>query len=172
MNGASLEQLRSIEDFLYLEADLLDERRYEEWLDLLDSDLEYTMPLRQNVHSSEPGREFTNPGEDMLWFDEGKDTLTKRVQQLRTGQHWAEEPFSRVSHLVTNIRVVGTDENGLVEVSSRFVVHRNRVATESDTLIGRRRDHLRPTAEGWLLRKRHLLLDQNVLLIKNLTVFF
>jgi 3-phenylpropionate/cinnamic acid dioxygenase small subunit len=164
-------QLKDAEQFLYLEADILDERRWDEWLELLHDDLEYSMPLRQNVHSSELDREFTIPGNDILWFDEGKDTLTKRVRQFQTGEHWAEEPVSRVTHLVTNVRIVDSSE-ALLDVSSRFVVYRNRVDTESDTFIGRRRDSLVRVDGAWLLRKRLLLLDQNVLLAKNLTVLF
>ena len=172
MNEKELSLIRSIEDFLYLEADLLDERRLDDWLELLHPDLEYAMPVRQNVHSSETEREFTRSGHDVLWFDEGKDTLTKRVRQLQTGEHWAEEPVSRVSHLVTNVRVVtATDDE--VEVSSRFLVYRNRVDVEADTLVGRRRDWVVPGPDGgWLLRRRVVLLDQSVLLAKNLTVFF
>lgn len=172
MHDVNLGRLKSIENFLYLEADLLDERRLDEWLNLLHPDLEYSMPVRQNVHSAHTEREFTTAGRDVLWFDEGKDTLTKRVRQLQTGEHWAEEPVSRVSHLVTNVRIV-SDQADQVEVSSRFLVYRNRVGTESDTLIGRRRDWLVSAGQaGWLLRRRVVLLDQSVLLAKNLTVFF
>src|SRR4051812_49014336 len=38
-----------IEDFLYAEADLLDERRFREWLNLLANDIIYFMPIRRNV---------------------------------------------------------------------------------------------------------------------------
>jgi 3-phenylpropionate/cinnamic acid dioxygenase small subunit len=171
MDDSRLQLLRSVEDFLYLEADLLDDRRFPEWLELLHDDLEYSMPLRQNVHSSEASREFTVPGRDVLWFDEGKDSLEMRVRQLQTGEHWAEEPYSRVSHLVTNVRIVEHSAEA-VEVSSRFLISRNRVDIESDTFIGRRRDVLVPANSGWLLRKRLIVLDQRVLLAKNLTIFF
>lgn len=171
MHEHHLSLVKSIEDFIYLEADLLDERRFDEWLDLLHPDLEYAMPVRQNVHSSQTDREFTSEGRDVMWFDEDKETLTKRVRQLQTGEHWAEEPVSRISHLVTNIRVV--DVGDQVEVSSRFLVYRNRVDIEADTLIGRRRDWLiRSSSDSWLLRRRVVLLDQSVLLAKNLTLFF
>jgi 3-phenylpropionate/cinnamic acid dioxygenase small subunit len=171
MDDSRLQLLRSVEDFLYLEADLLDDRRFPEWLDLLHDDLEYSMPLRQNVQSSEASREFTVPGRDVLWFDEGRDSLEMRVRQLQTGEHWAEEPYSRVSHLVTNVRIVEHSAEA-VEVSSRFLISRNRVDIESDTFIGRRRDVLVPANSGWLLRKRLIVLDQSVLLAKNLTIFF
>jgi 3-phenylpropionate/cinnamic acid dioxygenase small subunit len=160
-----------IEDFLYLEADLLDDRRYEEWLELLHDQLEYVVPLRRNVHSQETGSEFTRSGHDVLWFDEGKVTLTQRVEQIRTGLHWAEEPISRVTHFVTNVRVADFDGT-TAEVSARFLVYRNRVDTETDLFAGRRRDTLVWQDDRWLLRKRVVNLDQTVLLAKNITFFF
>ena len=75
---------QEIEDFLYHEADLLDERRYDEWLALLADDLRYWMPMRRNVKYGDTSREFTREGEDISWFDEGKDTLTRRVRQIQT----------------------------------------------------------------------------------------
>ena len=42
-----------IEDVLYHEAELLDERRYEEWLELLAADFRYWMPMRRNVKLGE-----------------------------------------------------------------------------------------------------------------------
>ncbi|MFD4506247.1 3-phenylpropionate/cinnamic acid dioxygenase subunit beta [Streptomyces sp. NPDC058457] len=160
----------SIAQFLYREADLLDERRFDEWLTLLHDDVEYQVPIRRNVHSGDLARENTRAGRDAMWFDEDKRTLTMRVTQLNTGEHWAEEPVSRVSHLVTNIRPVLVAEDR-VEVTSRFVVQRNRVDTESDLFVGRRLDTLVPAAGSWLVRKRVVLVDQSVLLAKNLTIF-
>ncbi len=48
-----------IEEFLYQEAEILDERRFEEWLDLLTDDMRYFMPMRRNVKFGELDREFT-----------------------------------------------------------------------------------------------------------------
>lgn len=163
--------LAEVTDFLYREADLLDERRYEEWLGLLADDYQYAVPLRMNVRYNDVAeREQTRAGEEICWFDEGKATTELRVAQLATGLHWAEEPVSRVTHLVTNIRLESSAPPE-VEVSCRFVVYRNRVADESDFLVGRRRDRLRRTGEGWQVCRRRLLLDQSVLLAKNLSVF-
>src|SRR5258708_12227896 len=97
---------QEIAEFLYREAELLDERRYADWLALLADDLRYWMPMRRNVKFGEEAREFTREAQDIAWFDEGKDTLTRRVRQIQTGIHWAEEPMSRISHLVTNVRLV------------------------------------------------------------------
>ena len=162
-----------IEAFLYREAELLDERRYEAWLDLFTDDAHYFMPMRRNVPHDEPEREFTRAGTDVSWFDEGKDTLTRRVRQILTGVHWAEEPPSRTCHLVSNIQVAAAaPAPAEVIVKSRFLVYRNRVETETDVLVGRREDVLRRVNGGWKIARRRIVLDQNVLLAKNLTVFF
>jgi 3-phenylpropionate/cinnamic acid dioxygenase small subunit len=165
-----------IEQFLYREAELLDARRYEEWLDLFTEDTRYWMPMRRNVPAEEPAREFTREGVDVNWFDEGKDTLTRRVKQIRTGVHWAEQPPSRICHMVSNVQVLGGPPGGAspaeVPVNSRFLIYRNRVETETDLLVGKREDLLRRVDGGWRIARRKIILDQSVLLVKNLTFFF
>lgn len=162
---------REIEQFLYAEAELLDERRFEEWLDLLTEDVRYWMPMRRNVKFGEQARENTRERQDMNWFDEGKETLTQRVRQILTGVHWAEEPLSRVSHMVSNVQILQASPEE-VTVKSRFLVYRNRVETETDFFLGKREDVLRKVNGQWKIARRQIILDQNVLLAKNLTVFF
>jgi 3-phenylpropionate/cinnamic acid dioxygenase small subunit len=167
---------QEVEDFLCHEADLLDERRYEEWLALLTEDVRYWMPMRRNVKVDDLEREFTREGLDISWFDEGKETLIRRVRQIQTGIHWAEEPVSRISHMISNVRLLEANpswaEPAEVTVRCRFLVYRNRVETETDILVGKREDLLRHINGEWKVAQRKILLDQNVLLSKNLTFFF
>ena len=167
---------QEIEEFLYREVDLLDERRYEDWLALLAEDVRYWMPMRRNVKFGEEQREFTRAGEDINWFDEGKETLSRRVRQILTGIHWAEEPASRISHMVSNLRLLEVNPSPAqpveVSVRCRFLIYRNRVETETDFLIGKREDLLRRIDGDWKIARRKIILDQNVLLSKNLTFFF
>ncbi|MGC2200143.1 MAG: 3-phenylpropionate/cinnamic acid dioxygenase subunit beta [Stellaceae bacterium] len=167
---------QEIEEFLYREADLLDERRYEDWLALLAEDMRYWMPMRRNVKFGEEAHEFTRAGQDINWFDEGKETLTRRVKQILTGMHWAEEPVSRISHMVSNVRLLEVNPSAAdpheVSVRCRFLIYRNRVETETDFLVGKREDLLRRTGGQWQIARRKIVLDQNVLLTKNLTFFF
>ncbi|MGE0225723.1 MAG: 3-phenylpropionate/cinnamic acid dioxygenase subunit beta [Acetobacteraceae bacterium] len=165
-----------IAQFLYTEAELLDERRHDQWLDLLADDIRYWMPMRRNVKYGDTAREFTREAEDVNWFDEGKDTLTRRVRQIQTGIHWAEEPQSRISHMVSNVQVLAAAPDlyapSEVTAKCRFLIYRNRVETETDMLVGKREDTLRRNGDSWLIARRRIILDQNVLLTKNLTFFF
>ena len=167
---------QEVEAFLYREANLLDDRRYDEWLALLDDDIRYWVPMRRNVKFGELEREFTRAGQDINWFDEGKETLTQRVRQIQTGVHWAEEPLSRLAHLVTNVEILDAQPPGpdaaTVALRCRFIIYRNRVETETDILVGRREDTLRRVDGQWRIASRQVFLDQNVLLAKNLTFFF
>jgi len=174
---AWFELKQEIEDFLYREADLLDQRRFKDWLELLAEDLVYFMPIRRNVKFGQHAeRENTRQGEGISWFDEDKWTLTKRVEQILTGVHYAEEPLSRVTHMVSNVRLLevspSAEDARDVTVGCRFLVYQNRVEYETTTFVGRRTDQLRRVGESWQIARRELILEQNVLLAKNLSVFF
>ncbi|MGH7114865.1 MAG: 3-phenylpropionate/cinnamic acid dioxygenase subunit beta [Stellaceae bacterium] len=165
-----------VADFLYHEAELLDERRYEDWLALIAPDVRYWMPMRRNVKVGEQEREFTRADHDINWFDEGKETLERRVKQILTGIHWAEEPVSRITHIVSNVQLVEATPSVAapagVTTKCRFLIYRNRVETETDILVGKREDRLRRHGDDWQIARRKIILDQNVLMSKNLTFFF
>lgn len=168
---------QDVEEFLYMEADLLDRRKFREWIDLLAEDLVYFMPIRRNVKFGQHAeKENTRQGEGISWFDEDKWTLGKRVDQILTGVHYAEEPLSRVTHMVSNVRLLDVTPSAEnpheVTVGCRFLVYQNRVEYENYTFIGRRTDILRRHGDSWLIARRELILEQNVLLAKNLSIFF
>ena len=172
---AYLSLMREIEDFFHKEADLLDERDYDQWLDLLTADIVYWMPMRKNVSYADRGKDVTAE-DDVAWFHDDKETLTKRVRQIQTGLHWADEPVSRVSHVITNIRLtepISTlAEGAKATTTCRFIVYRNRLESETDFLVGRREDTLTRVNGELKLARRKIILDQSVLLAKNLTMFF
>ena len=78
--------------------------------------------------------------------------------------------------MVSNVVLLGVTpdagEPREVSAKSRFLIYRNRVETETDLLVGKREDTLRRDGDGWLIARRKIILDQNVLLTKNLTFFF
>lgn len=164
------------EAFLAHEADLLDARRFEDWLGLLAPDVKVWMPIARNIMSGGDAAEFTAENRDVNWIDEGYETLAQRVKQLMTEVHWAEQPPSRTTHMVSNVDVIEAQgdpsaPDGL-KLRCRFLIYRNRNEGEQDFFVGKRNDDLRRIDGQWRLARREVFLDQNVLLAKNLSVFF
>lgn len=162
---------QEVEQFLYKEARLLDERRLGEWLDLLHEELDYWMPMRRNIKFGDWEMEFTDHDTEINWFDEGKDILAGRIRQIETGVHWPEEPVSRFEHIVTNVEIVGV-EGDEIRVNSKFFCYQNRLQDEVNNFVGRREDVLRRDPDTkFKLLKRKLILAQNVMLPKVLNTF-
>ena len=175
--------IREVEQFLYREARLLDDRRFHEWIDLFTDDLQYWMPGRTGRypasskaigildHSRYEEEELAKPGE-LAIMDETKATLSARIARLETGMAWAEDPPSRTRHIITNIEIEEDDTASELKVYSNYVVYRNRGETEQDFYVGRREDVLRRIDGEWKIARRKVILDQNVLLAKNVSIFF
>ena len=176
------EMIREVEQFLYREARLLDERCFHAWLDLFTDDVRYWMPVRSTRYPKEskaivildPDRYVeTELGQedDVAIFDETKETLSRRIARLETGMAWAEDPPSRTRHIITNIEVELGDTAAECKVYSNFMVYRTRSETEQDFYVGARQDVLRHVDGAWKIARRTIILDQNVLLAKNVSIF-
>ena len=172
---------REVEQFLYREARLLDERRFREWLDLFTDDVRYWMGARSNryprtskaISILSPNRYVEDDhtrDDELSIFDESKETLSGRVARLETGMAWAEDPPSRTRHLIGNLEATAL-ENGQAEARTAFLVYRSHLETDSQLLSGCREDVLRKVNGAWQVKKRTIVLDANVLLDKNLSVF-
>ena len=155
--------------FYIREAWLLDERRLTEWLALFTDDVLYFMPRRKNVPRRESHRELTPLG-DLAILEEDKRYLEMRVARLDTGMAWAEDPPSRTRHLVGNLEVAPL-ARGEVQAKTAFLVYRSHLETDHQLLSGCREDVLRRVKGGWRIARRTIVLDANVLLDKNLSVF-
>lgn len=155
--------------FYIREAWLLDERRFKEWLDLFADDVLYFMPRRKNVPRREAHRELTPLG-DLAILEEDKRYLEMRVARLDTGMAWAEDPPSRTRHLIGNLEAELL-ENGEARARTAFLVYRSHLETDHQLLSGCREDVLRKVDGGWKVARRTIVLDANVLLDKNLSVF-
>ena len=161
----------SVQQFLYAEAALLDERRFEEWLDRCAPDIRYWMPAQTNRDRRE--RERTIGGrEDLPMFEETWDHLHQRVRRLATGQAWAEEPPSRTRRLVTNVRVTEHAADG-ARAASNLLLYRTRHDADVQIFVASREDVLRPHATyGWQIVARTIVLDATTVPGHNLSVFF
>ena len=162
---------RQVEDFLYFEAELLDDRKLREWFDLLADDIRYWMPIRHNT-SERPDEitdELSKPGEG-FYFDDDKQSLKIRVERAYARNAWAEMPPSRTRHLVSNVRIK-RDDSKEIQVHSNFFVYRTRMETDQDMFVGERQDVLRRVDSSFKIARRTIILDQAVLAAKNISVF-
>jgi benzoate/toluate 1,2-dioxygenase beta subunit len=105
--------LREIEQFLYHEARLLDENRYDEWLDLYTDTATYWVPLERGQK---------DPYEtSSLIFDDRK-LMEARVRQFRHPRRHAQTPASRTCHMLGHIEPLESGADGAVRVRSNFIL--------------------------------------------------
>jgi phthalate 3,4-dioxygenase subunit beta len=177
--------LADVSAWLCWEAELLDHRRYRDWLSVLADDIAYRMPVRVTTANGTLGPVLG----DMVHFDEDRYTLGLRVERLEGRHAWTEDPPSRTRRFVTNVRVTPPADNGApgppreVEARSYLLLFRSRgddrqadfiAAERTDTL--RRRGSLGQPVDDevhddWLLARRHIVVDEAVLRTQNLAVF-
>jgi 3-phenylpropionate/cinnamic acid dioxygenase small subunit len=101
------------EQFLYLEARLLDTQRYEEWLALFTDDATYWVPLEQGQ---------TDPHETSSIIHDDRTLLELRVKQIRHPRAHARQPLARTVHQVGNVSVVNETPAQLRVASTLTVV--------------------------------------------------
>ena len=168
---ADLQTHFEVGQFYFLEAELLDDGRFADWLEMLADDLQYWAPIRSNRLRRQQALSIAARGES-AFYDETKESLAWRIRRYDSGMAWAEDPPSRTRHLVSNV-TVRERSDGLLSARSAFLVYRNRLHTEVDIYAGGRTDVLRRSgAHGYEVVHRTILLEQNVLLMKNISTFF
>jgi p-cumate 2,3-dioxygenase subunit beta len=114
---AALLVQREVEAFLYREAELLDDWRLEEWLDLFTADCRYDVPA--------PDRPRGPASQTFSLIHDSRTMLEQRVIRLKKPTAHAEFPHSRTRRMITNVRV-SESADGAVEVKANFAIHRYR----------------------------------------------
>lgn len=152
---------REIEQFIYREAALLDERRYEEWLSLLAEDSYYWMPA---------GRADTDPNKELSITYDNRKELAQRVARLLHPRAHCQSPASRTTHLITNIRIEELDDPH-IKVYSNFAVFESRLGKQR--VFGGHCEHkLRRGHETWQITYKKVSLTNNDGVFNNLTFLF
>ena len=159
-----------IEQFLYHEAELLDERRFDEWLELFAPEVHYWMPAQSNRYKRERDKSVGSPRE-LPYFEETHEHLRQRIARLKTGTAWAEEPPSRTRRLVTNLRITPESDGG-VRARTNLLLYRTRNDNRVQTFVASRDDRLRRSDDAWLITARTIVLDATTIPGHNLSVFF
>jgi p-cumate 2,3-dioxygenase beta subunit len=139
-----------VEDFLILEAELLDEWRLPEWLELFTEDATYSVPATDLPADA-------SPDTSLFYVADDRFRLSERVKRLMKRTAHAEFPHSRTRHFVSNVRIRERSETELF-VSAAFLIYRTRDG-RTDTYFGSHRYRLAPKGESFRIREKRCLLD-------------
>jgi benzoate/toluate 1,2-dioxygenase beta subunit len=139
-----------IEQFLYREAHLLDNREWDEWEALFTDEGIYWVPL---VHGQ------VDPfGHASLFYEDAmmRDVRRRRLEQERA---WSQQPITRTARTVGNVLVTPADA-GEFSVRSTFHMTEWRKGREHRSIAGHYMHELVPMAGHWRIRlKRVNLID-------------
>jgi len=105
-------EYRAAVEFLYREARLADEARYAEWLALWTDDGVYWVPA-----TTDPG---ADPDRHLSHIYDNRARLDTRVNLLRSGHRYSQEPASLMRRLVSNVEVAS--EGGELVAESNFIL--------------------------------------------------
>lgn len=153
---------QEIEQFLYAEAEILDNRHFGEWYELLADDIHYYCAVKNKL-ILEDQREGFDAGCGGAIFDEDKHRMGIRVRKILSGRDHIERPASLLRRAVTNVRVEEIGE-GKFRVLSYFDITRIRHDSQRDLYTGQREDIISRSnnALGWVIHDRNIELDQTL----------
>jgi len=149
---------QQVEQFIYHEAQLMDEHCYDEWLALWSDDALYWVPS---------GRDEIDPAREISLIYDDRVRLQVRIARLKSGFAHAQEPKSRMRRVVSNL-VIEEAEDGEITASSNFMLAELRRGKQ-DIFAGRTLHRLRPYHGGFQLVTKKVLLINNDEYIDNLT---
>jgi 3-phenylpropionate/cinnamic acid dioxygenase small subunit len=147
-------------DFLYHETALLDERRFDEWLELFTDDALYWIPQGDEV---DPIRHVS------LVYDDRR-RLHERVLRLGSGFAYSQDPPSKTCHVVGNVQASDGAE-GELEVASTLLVAEVRRNLQN-VYAGRVTHTLVPDGEGFRIRRKVIRLVNSDIPLGNVTFLF
>lgn len=136
-----------VADFLYREAELLDEWRLAEWETMLASDAVYEIPSNDCPDGTSRNSLFI--------IADDRERIHQRVLRVSSPNCHAEYPRSRTQRMISNIRISKT-EGSLVYVAANLVCYRFRRYQQSATYVGALRYVLRLTDGAFKIKQRRI----------------
>jgi 3-phenylpropionate/cinnamic acid dioxygenase small subunit len=129
-----------IERFLYDQAEILDEKRWDDWIDLFTPDGHYWMPPNEQATTGE--------GVPSIFYED-RDLMRVRMKRVMHPRAWSQKPPHRTTHVVSNVIVESVDaKTGDLVVRSKFHMVEFRRDSQRH-FAGKYRHHLKKTADGY-----------------------
>jgi 3-phenylpropionate/cinnamic acid dioxygenase small subunit len=139
-----------VSQFLYREARLVDEHRFDEWESLWTDDAVYWVPA-----NGEGG----DPEQQMSIIYDNRSRIHLRIQQFHTGKRYSQNPQSRLRRVLSNIEILAQDESG-VRVGANMLLF--EASRRGDIVWGSRNEYvLRKTDAGWRMARKEVKLVNN-----------
>ena len=101
----------AVEQFLYRQAELLDSKKWQDYIDLFAEDGVYWVPA-DPAHKTWEGMPAI--------FAEDKNLMTVRMKRVLHPDAWSQRPAWGTNHVVSNVSILKTSANGDLHVRSRF----------------------------------------------------
>lgn len=147
-------------DIIEREAVLLEEQRWDEWIDLYAADCVYWVPAwgRDGRLGDDPMRSLS------LIYYASRDGLEDRIVRIRSGQSPAGRPPLRTAHLLSNIRLenAGVDDPAAIHARATFANHIFFPRQEtSTTYFGYSLFTLRADGDAWKIERKKVVLQND-----------
>jgi len=134
------------EQFLYRQAALLDDRQWQEWIDLFTADGIYWMP---------PDASYKTWDGQPAIFAEDRNLMTVRMRRVLHPDAWSQKPLWGTNHVVSNVIVDKAAKNGDLVVRSRFHMMELR-RDDVRHFAGQYTHQLKKTAKGYRIKLQRL----------------
>lgn len=141
--------------FLYREARLLDDREWDQWLELYDANVEYWMPAWDDDDqlTQDPQSQIS------LIYYPNRNGLEDRIFRIKTERSSASMPETRINHMVTNVEVVAERSDGVdVRYNFHTLSHRYKA---TDHFFGTIFLTLGKSESGFLITRKKIVLKND-----------
>ena len=152
----------ALSNFMYEEADFLDNREFDKWLNMLNASFTYTVFLGNNKFGEE-----ANTG--VVLCDDNIERVTIKLRRFETEFAWSENPPSRTMRTISNIRIKEIKDN-FITVHSHEIFYRNRNNTENEIIYCRRIDDLLVDKDNISLLSRKINIESGVMATRSLSL--
>ena len=132
---------REVEQFRYAQSELLDTKRWQEWIDLFTPDGGYWMP---------PAPEYKTWEGQPAIFAEDRNLMTVRMNRVLHPDAWSQRPLWETNHVVSNVVIEKTSAKEIV-VRSRFHLMELR-RDDVRHFAGSYKHHLKKTKSGYAIK--------------------
>lgn len=143
-----------IEDFLYYEANLLDDWLLDEWLALFEKGASYEVPTANSPDDADSSL-------SLFYIADDYERLCHRVDRLKKSGAHSEYPRSRGLRMISNVRILSEDGDK-IRIRAAFATYRSK-SDITDCYFGHHLYILRRTPEGLRIVHKKSMLDMSSL---------